>query len=274
MRLPPGNDLILGRMPGRDRSLGFSREARDKHLYICGGLVGVTEIASRYRDEQLKAILSPDGLVYVLFNGAISSFALILIFQFRGTPPFSSFKSTLLAAIAAGFGATAIMRTRLAVIKGSDNKEISIGPDIVINLLLSMIDRRIDRWRAARRQLIVADHLGTLKALGTVEQTTQYLFAALLAFQNLSEAEKQQFIDTIKANKEKISDVNIQFQAVGFLFLTIVGEENFESALEKAKKIKDEAADSAPPPGQTVPPPTGTTVPRPTTGGESTQSGG
>jgi hypothetical protein len=32
-----GNDLILGRMPGRDRALGISASERDKHLYICGG---------------------------------------------------------------------------------------------------------------------------------------------------------------------------------------------------------------------------------------------
>jgi hypothetical protein len=231
---------------------------------LCGGLVGVTEIASRYRDEQLKAILSPDGLVYILFNGAISSFALILIFHFRDTiPAFTTLKSTLLAAIAAGFGATAIMRTRLAVIKGSDNKEISIGPDIVINLLLSMIDRRIDRWRAAKRQQIVADHFSALKSLGSIDQTSQYLFASLLAFQNLSDTEKQQFTETIEANKKKISDVNIQFQALGFLFLTAVGEENFESAFDKAKKIQQEAFGSATP--------TGPIVPRATTGSAGTQ---
>lgn len=34
---PIGNDLILGKLPGRDRSLGLSRTERDKHLYICGG---------------------------------------------------------------------------------------------------------------------------------------------------------------------------------------------------------------------------------------------
>jgi DNA helicase HerA-like ATPase len=37
VRRNPGNDLILGKMPGRDRSLGLSREERDKHLYVCGG---------------------------------------------------------------------------------------------------------------------------------------------------------------------------------------------------------------------------------------------
>jgi hypothetical protein len=36
MRRAPGNDLILGKLPGRDRSLGLSRRERDKHLYLCG----------------------------------------------------------------------------------------------------------------------------------------------------------------------------------------------------------------------------------------------
>ncbi len=37
VRRSPGNDLILGKMPGRDRSLGLPRDERDKHLYVCGG---------------------------------------------------------------------------------------------------------------------------------------------------------------------------------------------------------------------------------------------
>jgi hypothetical protein len=32
----PGNDLVLGRMPGSDEPLRFTRKMRDKHLYICG----------------------------------------------------------------------------------------------------------------------------------------------------------------------------------------------------------------------------------------------
>ena len=37
MKSPRGNDLILGRLPGRSKSLGLSRTERDKHLYVCGG---------------------------------------------------------------------------------------------------------------------------------------------------------------------------------------------------------------------------------------------
>jgi hypothetical protein len=36
MRRVPGNDLVLGEMPGRNSSLGLSRQERDKHLYVCG----------------------------------------------------------------------------------------------------------------------------------------------------------------------------------------------------------------------------------------------
>lgn len=216
--------------------------------FLCGAFVGLTEIASRYPDEQMKSILSPDGLVYMLCNGAISMFALVLIFHFRNTlTAFAAFKeNSLAAAIAAGFGATAIMRTRLAVIKGSDNKDISIGPDIVINLLLAMIDRRIDRWRASHRLNIISDHFEELRALGTIDEAGKYLGASLLSFQNLSVAEKQRITDIIESNKKLRYSDNIQLQAVGFLFLTIVGEENFASVLAKARQIQ--GAGGSPPP--------------------------
>jgi hypothetical protein len=225
--------------------------------FLCGGAVGMTEISSRYRDEQMKAILSPDGLLYILCNGAISTFALILIFHFSITlTAFTALKGNpLTSAIAAGFGATAIMRTRFAVIKGADNKDISIGPDIVINLLLAMIDRRIDRWRAARRQEIITDHFDKLKALGTVEEAGKYLLASLVSFQNLSEPEKKEFAAMIKAN-EKGDSENIQLATMGYLFLTVVGEENFDSVLEKAKDIRGRGTlPPLPPPPAVAPPP-------------------
>ena len=225
--------------------------------FICGALVGLTEIASRYRDEQMKAIMSPDGIVYILFNGAISTFALILIFHFRDNATFSVFKGNSLgAAIAAGFGATAIMRTRLAVIKGSDNKDISIGPDIVINLLMAMIDRRIDRWRSIRRQEIIAEHFDALKALGPVDVASQYLLGSLVSFQNMSSADKQELSETIERNKA-LRNQNIQLTTLGYIFLTLVGEENFEQVLKKAHKLQGNGpvGSNTIPQGSTIPPP-------------------
>ena len=209
--------------------------------FLCGALVGLTEIASRYRDEQIKAITSPDGMVYILFNGAISTFALLLIWHFRDAPAFSFVKNNPLgAAIAAGFGATAIMRTRLAVIKGSDNKDVSIGPDIVLSLLMTMIDRRIDRWRSLRRQQIIAAYFNDLRSLGTIDDASEYLLASLVSFQNISEADKKEVNDQIQQNKSaKVRDPYIQLTTLGYIFLTVAGEENFDQVLKQAKDLQN-----------------------------------
>jgi len=50
-----GNDLILGKMPGRDKSLGLSRSERDKHLYVCGGTgTGNWQFADTLSAKDLK----------------------------------------------------------------------------------------------------------------------------------------------------------------------------------------------------------------------------
>ncbi|HKP02625.1 MAG TPA: hypothetical protein VJU77_04600 [Chthoniobacterales bacterium] len=212
--------------------------------FLCGALVGLTEIASRYRDEQVKAISSPDGLVYILFNGAISTFALMFVWYFHDNPAFAMItKSPLGGAIAAGFGATAIMRTRLAVIKGSDNKDVSIGPDIVLSLLLTMIDRRIDRWRSLRRQRLIAQRFEDLKALGSIDDASEYLLGSLISFQNISETDKKEVNAQVQQNKAaKVRDPYIQLTTLGYIFLTVIGEENFDQALTEAKNLQNRKA--------------------------------
>lgn len=218
--------------------------------FLCGALVGLTEIASRYRDEQMKAITSPDGMVYILFNGAISTFALILIWHFQDNPAFTVFRNNPLgAAIGAGFGATAIMRTRLAVIKGSDNKDVSIGPDIVLSLLMTMIDRRIDRWRSLRRQRIIAQYFDELKALGSTDDASEYLLGSLVSFQNIGETDKKEVNAQVQQNKAaKVRDPHIQLTTLGYIFLTVVGEENFDQVLKEAKNLQNLRASE----GQTI----------------------
>jgi hypothetical protein len=208
--------------------------------FLCGALVGLTEIASRYRDEQVKAITSPDGFVYILFNGAISTFALILIWHFRDNPAFSALKNNPVgAALAAGFGATAVMRTRIAVIKGSDNKDVSIGPDIVLSLLMTMIDRRIDRWRSLVRHRIIEQSFGELRALGSIDDASEYLKAALNSFQNISDSDKKEVNAQIEQNKSaNVRDPYIKLTTLGYIFLTIAGEENYYQVLREAKTIQ------------------------------------
>lgn len=211
--------------------------------FLFGTLVGISEIATRYRDEPLKAIKSPYGIVYCFLNGYISLLAFFVILRFSKDLFLSISHSNLLIALTSGFGASAVMRSRFAIIKNSNGDDISIGPDLVIKVILQLVNTGIDRGRSVRRQEIVAKNLGKIRVLGDFANAWQYLFTALLSFQSLDDEQKQMFNDIYNDYKER-NDIppDIKFIALGYIFLTIVGEDNFQSVLEKAKHLKSDSS--------------------------------
>jgi len=136
--------------------------------FLCGTSVAVAEIVSRYRDEPLRATLSPFGLVYLMINGAIALGLLAVVLKYRTQLGLPASVDSFWAAVLAGFGSTGLMRTRLAVIRGADNKDISIGPDIVVKTLLQMVDQYIDRARASARLKKVVENIESITSLGTM----------------------------------------------------------------------------------------------------------
>jgi len=207
--------------------------------FLFGALVGATEIGSRYRDEPLKTIISPYGLIYIVFNGVISLLALLLILHYKSVFPFvGDGKDKLKAAIVAGFGATLVMRSNIALLKTPDNKEVPIGPDLVIRILLQIIDTNVDRLRAVERQRILQFNFERLQGLGSFEDSFPFLFNSLLAFQNLDATLKTQLSSTFKDYKEAKAPEDVKRLALGFVFLTLVGEANFEAIVRRAVEIK------------------------------------
>jgi hypothetical protein len=224
--------LPAGFLPDSIRGLAWT--------FVFGSAVGLSEIVSRYRDEPLKAARTPYGLVYVAANGIIAVCALFIILRYpekfgfpAGRPP------AFLSAVIAGFGSMAVMRTRLMVLKGADNKDISIGPDLVIKTLLQMVDQYIDRNRAAKRLQIVTANLENLKKLQlrfkTFRGVADYLMTSLLAFQNLDSEPKKQMQDTF-SNYDSNRDIpdDIKYLAMAFVFLTVAGEDQFADLMREA----------------------------------------
>lgn len=74
MRPPPGNDLELGRIAGRNAALTLPRSARDKHLYVCGGTgTGKSKFLENLIRQDIKnwhksrcglLVLDPHGSLY------------------------------------------------------------------------------------------------------------------------------------------------------------------------------------------------------------------
>lgn len=70
----PGNDLILGRLAGRNATLGLPRTQRDKHLYVCGATgTGKSKFLENLIQQDIKQwheskcgmlLLDPHGNLY------------------------------------------------------------------------------------------------------------------------------------------------------------------------------------------------------------------
>lgn len=121
--------------------------------FLIGVVVAVIELVTRYRDDIAKALTSLPALFYVLLNGVIALFAATLLTSYypdvvrlAGT---SKINDGMLAVVA-GFGSLAILRAGIMKVRVGSN-EISVGPALIIEQLLAVIDRLVDRRMASYR---------------------------------------------------------------------------------------------------------------------------
>src|SRR5579859_5798656 len=201
--------------------------------FLFGVLVGLSEILSRYRDEPLLAASTTFGLTYLVLNGVISLSA-YAVMQRYSQQVFPAVKDDLfLTSIVSGFGAMTIFRSKLFTFRSTDGKDYSIGPAIVLDTVLKTIDSKIDRRRATERQLEVYDSIIGLKYV----DVAHYIEASLSAFQNLSQDDKTQ-IKTVIDQYQSLSNWPDQLKSLGlgFAFLTIAGDENFDQVIANLKK--------------------------------------
>ncbi|MGB8012298.1 MAG: hypothetical protein WCF68_11825 [Terriglobales bacterium] len=228
-----------------------------------GELVGFSEIITRYRDEPLRATFNRYGILYLVINGALSGCAFFLlraygarIFPAAQDPP-------LLASVVGGFGAMAVLRSKLFVFRTDDGKDIPIGPDLVISSILRIADRKIDRLRAARRQQLVFELAkriaGVMGSESDFDNPNSFVSISLASFQNLSTEEKQQIVSKSEELREKLKGKPSLFKAMvlGFVVLDIAGEENFRAIMQDLEEYLRSivparptavSAGSAPPP--------------------------
>jgi hypothetical protein len=205
---------------------------------VFGELVGFSEITTRYRDEPLRAMFNRFGISYLLVNGFLSGCAFALMRAYGDKILVGVKDDPLLTAIVAGFGAMVILRSKLFVFRTDDGKEVPIGPDLVIASILRIMDRKIDRLRAARRQQLVfelakriADAAGSESSF---DNPNSFVLISLASFQNLSTEEKQQISETANQLQEKFKSRPTLLKAMilGFVLLDIAGEENLSAIMQ------------------------------------------
>jgi hypothetical protein len=193
---------------------------------VFGMVVGASEIVSRYRDEPMSAVLSLPGLFYLTINGAIAAAAYHLLDHYQSAifPAFQKNRPGL-TCIVAGFGAMAVMRSKLFHLKTPGGEEVAVGPDAVILVILRTVDNAIDRWRSVSRQSLVN------RATQGVEysaRVAEFFKASLASYQNLSSQDKTELVKVIDDMTQKQDmDPQLKMMAIAFGFVNIGGENNF-----------------------------------------------
>lgn len=194
-----------------------------------GGLVGMTELVNRYRDDPWDAIKTPPGILYLLVNAAASALALVLVGGLQidfGMEPGPSL--TWARVLAAGFGAMALFRSSVFNVRVGD-QDVAIGPAGLLQVLLGAIDRSVDRVRARIR----AEKVPTVMAGISFARAREALPAYCLALmQNLSPEDQKVLGTDLKALIESDMSDEVKTLILGLALTNAIGLDALEAATE------------------------------------------
>jgi len=119
---------------------------------------------SRYRAAPLRAVFTPEAMGYVAVNIAASVGALALTrafgWAFGVTGPEAIFWTQILVA---GFGAMVLFRSSLFSVPLDSTTRVYIGPSTLLQALLDVSDRAVDRREASVRAKNVARRMEGLE---------------------------------------------------------------------------------------------------------------
>ena len=199
-------------------------------VMLFGGGVGWVEILGRYRYAPLRATLSFSAAAYVGVNVLAAAAAYYLIPMYY-TPPLgtSPEKAAVETVLMAGFGALVFLRSSLFKVRVGDS-DVGIGPAAVLDTLLLVADRGVDRREAVARAQDVSALVTKVKDPRVVaKMLTRYCLALM---QNVDEKTKKTINDAISdiITDREIPD-SILMDLVALQLGVVVGPDVLEAAV-------------------------------------------
>ncbi len=195
-----------------------------------GAAVGFAELVSRYRDAPWQVAAMLPGRIFIAINAAVAGLALFLLTIFA--EELHAPKSPVMRDIIAGTGAMVLVRSKLFTLRQPGGGDIAVGPAIMLDALLSAVNREADRRRAERRVARVAARARAF-AHKPYHLALGYLTASLGAFQNLDAEVTQKLGDDLNRLDDdkvlgKLED-EVKYLIAGYAILTEIGDTAFEA---------------------------------------------
>jgi len=193
-----------------------------------GGVVGGVELLGRYRHAPVRAVLTWNGLSYVLVNivAAWAAFYLLEAFKvFDETTVAKDVKEVLTA----GFASLVFMRSSVFKVRVGDS-DIGIGPAAILDTLLLVADRGVDRGEAVARAQDVTELLSHVRDPRVVaKMLTKYSLALM---QNVDEKTSQDLSDAVnKIMADQDVPDAIKMDIVALRLGIVVGPDVLEAAV-------------------------------------------
>jgi len=201
-------------------------------VILLGMLVGFIEIVSRYQDAPFRTALTWPGLFYMLINGLVAGSALWLLRVFgwdftpeSTAPEVKRWNEVLIA----GLGAMALFRSSLFVI-GKEEQEVSVGPNAILQILLSAVDKEVDRYRGQERAASVRSIMQHIHYEDAISDLT-VISSALM--QNLTSGDQERInISRLRELIEAASnDDDVRKYLLGLRIIDVVGEDILRQAI-------------------------------------------
>jgi hypothetical protein len=193
-----------------------------------GGIVGAVEILGRYRHAPTRAMLTGNGISYIVINIAAAWGAYYLLDAFQ------VFKETTVAKdvtqiLTAGFGSLVFMRSSIFKVRVGES-DIGIGPAAILDTLLLVADRGVDRREAVARAQDVTELVAQVRDPRVVaKMLTKYSLALM---QNVDEKTSQELGDAIgKIMADPETPDAIKMDIVALRLGIVVGPDVLEAAV-------------------------------------------
>lgn len=194
---------------------------------ILGGLGGLTSILSRYRAQPGLVLRGWPAWVYILLHALVSSlvfYGLRLLNLSLGVPEQAI---PLAQSLAAGFGGLAVLRFSFYTLR-LDGETLSIGPATLVESLLQVIDREVDRAQAEARVQALAQIMEKVSFTKAYEPLPSLCFALV---QTLPQDVQQEFGEAMRILAQSHMSDRAKSLIMGTQLANLVGEEVLQSAI-------------------------------------------
>ena len=188
---------------------------------VLGGVVGSSELISRYKDNPGAAIKSAPAIFYIAINSAASVGALLLM------PAGWLGLSPLMRILIAGVSAMAFFRTSLFVVRAGD-RDVGVGPSGFLQIFLAAADRQVDRKRAGARSDAVARVMKGVDFDKAVKALPAFCLGLM---QNVSPEDQQVLRKALDALKTGDAESSVKSLLLGIELINVVGENLLTTAV-------------------------------------------